>query len=336
MKYFLLLLMLSYTFQKECPYQLVWSDDFNGASLDTLSWNYDTGDKWYNNELQAYSKNNVYLENGNLVIEAKRENLLTKSYTSGRINSSGKRHFTYGIFEARMKFPKGKGFWPAFWLWPESYNVNSYKEIDIMEAIGDLPRTIFSTCWMGPESNLKMISKEFNMAVNYDEDYHIYSAEWTPGEIAFAVDGEIFHRCKSSDSSLWGFDNLSEAKFHIILNLAVGGDWPGSPTTSTIFPSKMYVDWVKVYQNKAISGTSSKIALETEACEGDYLAPHLKNGVNFLKSVGKVKTDTLDVLKLASKNECCEKCSKDEKCVGFKFGKNKCQLLSEEKKESLE
>lgn len=101
MKSFILLLLISYTLQKNCPYKLVWSEEFNGASLDTLSWNYDTGDQWYNNELQTYAKNNVYVENGNLRIEARRETALSKSYTSGRINSAGKRYFTYGKFEAR-------------------------------------------------------------------------------------------------------------------------------------------------------------------------------------------------------------------------------------------
>ena len=137
MKYFILsLLISSYLLRTECVYKLVWSDEFNGNTLDTSVWNYDTGDQWYNNELQGYTPSNVYVQNGNLRIEAKRETYMSKSYTSGRINSMHKKFFTYGRFEARMKFPTGTGFWPAFWLWPESWIESSYREIDIMEAVG--------------------------------------------------------------------------------------------------------------------------------------------------------------------------------------------------------
>lgn len=250
MKFFYFLLCFGIlNWEIRCVYHLVWADDFDGNTLDSSIWNIDTGDKWYNNELQAYTPTNIFLENGVLRLEARREAFLTKSYTSGRINTEHKKYFTYGRFEARMKFPTGTGFWPAFWLFPENYDAGNYREIDIMEAIGSNPKTIYSTCWAGKEGQLKSVSAEYSFPNTYDLDYHVYFAEWKPGNIDFGVDGKVILSCSDKNLPSYTYDDLATAKFHVILNLAVGGNWPGSPTSNTIFPSNMYVDWVRVYQD---------------------------------------------------------------------------------------
>ena len=335
MKYFVLFLILfSYILDSQCVYKLVWSDEFDGCALNTNAWNFDTGDQWYNNEMQAYSKNNVVVQNGTLLLVAKKENYLSKTFTSGRINSQLKRSFTYGRFEARMKFPTGKGFWPGFWLWPEDDSANSYREIDIMEAVGNYPKTIYSTCWMGSNDNPQMLSSEYVLSANYDKDYHIYSADWKPGQIDYAVDGVVFASCAkvNAPTGLWEFDVLKTAKFHIILNLAVGGDWPGTPSSTTVFPSSMYVDYVRVYQDDAVTGSFAKTVLmdiKVNSCEEDYTNNHLKNGVRYLKNVGKVVTSPIDNLEVETNSECCDKCGNTDKCVAFKFISGKCSLLSQ-------
>ncbi len=129
---FIIFLFASQIYLSSAAYQLVWSEEFDGTSLNTNNWSYDVGDQWYNNELQAYTSKNVYVENGMLRIEGRKESSGSKSYTSGRIKTEGKKAWLFGKFEARMKFPTGKGFWPAFWLWPDTYSTSAYREIDIM------------------------------------------------------------------------------------------------------------------------------------------------------------------------------------------------------------
>jgi len=133
MRYFLLCLILSsYILNSECAYNLVWSDEFNGTSLNAKSWNIEVTGQVYNNELEAYSASNVFVANGSLNLVARKQTYLSKKYTSGRINTNGFHSFTYGRFEASMKLPKGKGFWPAFWLYPVNDSL-PYREIDIMD-----------------------------------------------------------------------------------------------------------------------------------------------------------------------------------------------------------
>jgi beta-glucanase (GH16 family) len=401
----LIFLFLSQINFSWAAYQLVWSDEFDGTSLNTNYWSYDVGDSWYNNELQAYTANNVYVQNGMLRIEGRKENYGSKSYTSGRIKTQNKKSWLFGKFEARMKFPTGKGFWPAFWLWPDSYTSSAYREIDIMEAVGNYPKTVYSTCWYaGGESNPKSMSGEYNLPQNYDLDFHVYGAEWSPGNIDFFVDGNKFYSCsKSKTSGTW---NLDGTKLHVILNLAIGGDWPGSPSSSTIFPSSMYVDYVRVYQDNGSPApsptptpspvptpvpypvptpaptptpvplpTPTPIPLPTPTptpnpvptpipiptpmpgplptptpnpyptpipyptptpyptpspyptpnptpsndCNGYSSFSTLKNGLNYLKSVGKVKVQLLDSGKTNSEDECCNSCGDTEGCIAYRY-----------------
>lgn len=244
---------------------LVWADEFdNNGSPDSTKWNLVTGDGteqgipgWGNNELQTYTDRpeNVTVQNGILIITAKKERFEGKSYTSARINTKDLYQQKYGRFEARIKVPTGKGIWPAFWLlgdddgeklvWPQ------VGEIDIMEYLGDKPTTMFGTVHGPGYSGGTSISKEYNLANNrFDNGFHIFGIEWSPNRINFYVDGDLYQSLtqehiseETNGKGEWVFNR----PFYIILNIAVGGNLPGSPNEDTSFPQRMLVDYVRVY-----------------------------------------------------------------------------------------
>jgi beta-glucanase (GH16 family) len=230
-------------------WNLVWSDEFNGTSLDTTNWSYDTGaGGWGNNELEDYTNRtqNVAVQNGNLVITAQPESYGGANYTSGRIKSEGIRQFTYGKIEARIKLPAGQGLWPAFWLlgsnitsvnWPEC------GEIDAMEHINNNANVAGSAHWY---SNGE--ADYSNTSANLDfSQFHVYDVVWDTNNIRWYVDNQLYSTLNIS--SIPAFQN----PFFIIMNLAVGGNWPGNPDGTTQFPAQMLVDYVRVYQG---SGTT--------------------------------------------------------------------------------
>ena len=244
---------------------LVWADEFdNNGSPDSTKWNLVTGDGteqgipgWGNNELQTYTDNpeNITVQNGVLIITAKKESLEGKSYTSARINTKDLYQQKYGRFEARIKVPTGKGLWPAFWLlgdnddgrlvWPQ------VGEIDIMEYLGDKPTTMFGTVHGPGYSGGASISKEYKLANNrFDNGFHIFGVEWSPNRVNFYVDGDLYQSLtpenieeETNGEAEWVFNR----PFYIILNIAVGGNLPGSPNEDTSFPQRMLVDYVRVY-----------------------------------------------------------------------------------------
>ncbi|MFC4305060.1 RICIN domain-containing protein [Cohnella boryungensis] len=239
-------------------YSLVWSDEFGGSSINSNNWVFDIGTGsggWGNNELQYYTSRseNARIENGNLVIEAKREAYGGMNYTSARLKTQGKKSFKYGKIEARIKLPKGQGIWPAFWMlgadigtvgWPKS------GEIDIMEHINNENNTYGYIHWdvNGGHASYGGPSHTFDVT-----QYHVYSIEWTASAIKWLVDGVQFWEANIANNV-----NSTE-EFHkehfLLLNMAVGGNWPGSPNSSTEFPAKMYVDYVRVYQDGAAPST---------------------------------------------------------------------------------
>ena len=225
-------------------WNLVWNDEFD--SINTSNWTFEVGGGgWGNNELQYYTNgNNSYIQNGVLVIEARRESVGGMAYTSSRMITRGKREFTYGKIEARMAIPMGQGIWPAFWMlgtnigsvgWP------ACGETDIMEHI-NATNTIYGT-----------IHWDTNGYASYGgstnttpASYHVYTIEWTSSAIKWFVDGVQYHEANILNS-VNGTDEFHRP-FFIILNQAVGGNWPGSPNSGTPFPSRFYVDYVRVYQ----------------------------------------------------------------------------------------
>lgn len=237
-------------------YELVWSDEFDGNSLDTDIWNFWEGTA-YNNELQYYTPRatNAYLENGKLYLEAHQENYKGRQYTSARISTDSTRiGWEQGRFEARLKMPEGKGFWPAFWLmpindlgWPRS------GEIDIMEYRGNEPHTTSGAIhfWMeGCEGNSvecrKFFVEEFTQEENLSEAFHTYALEWTNEALIWYLNDQEFQRMPFSE--IEAEFNPFTGPFYIILNLAVGGDFLPNPDESTPFPQAFIVDYVRVYQ----------------------------------------------------------------------------------------
>ena len=238
-------------------WSLVWHDEFNepdGSAPNPANWGYDT-DYWpYNNEMEYYtnSPNNVRIEGGNLVIQARQEVLNgTNGYTSARLKTEDRQSWTYGRFEARIKIPRGQGMWPAFWMLGTDIETVSWPacgEIDIMENIGREPSIIHGTIH-GPDYSGE------NGVGWYDalpdgsalaDKFHVYAIEWDANGISWFVDDQKYHTVTPSD--LQGKQWVLDHPQFLLLNLAVGGDWPGQPTKQTIFPQSMLVDYVRVYK----------------------------------------------------------------------------------------
>jgi beta-glucanase (GH16 family) len=226
-------------------YHLVWSDEFNGTNVDTSVWHFETGASgWGNHEQEYYQPANATVENGNLVITAKKDNSGTHPYTSARMKTQGSRAFVYGKLEARMKLPVGLGLWPAFWMlgadvdtvpWPRS------GEIDIMEHI-NTDSIIYGTMhWF----NGKHVQSGGHLASSPAE-WHVYGIEWDADSIRWYVDNMEYHSADITKNNTEAFHH----PFFFLLNLAVGGDWPKQIINDSLLPAKMYVDWVRVYQKE--------------------------------------------------------------------------------------
>jgi beta-glucanase (GH16 family) len=246
-------------------WELVWSDEFDYAGLpDPARWGYDVGGHgWGNRELQFYTEarpENARVEGGRLIIEAHREPWQGMEYTSARLVTKGKGDWTYGRFEARARLPSGRGTWPAIWMlaterrygtayWPDN------GEIDIMEHVGFDPDVVHSTVHTrayhhsaGTQRGERIIVPTARTA------FHTYAVEWTPEEIRGYVDDRHYFTFRNerltnpdADYRHWPFD----APFHLLLNLAVGGNWGGAQgVDTTIWPQRMEVEWVRVFRRK--------------------------------------------------------------------------------------
>ena len=247
----------------EDGYALVWQDEFGGDRIDPAKWVHQTGTGteyglvgWGNNELQLYTprSENSRVEDGNLVIEARRENLLDQSYTSARLISKDLADWTYGRFEIRAKLPKTQGLWPAIWMLPTDNAYGSWPssgEIDIMELLGHTPEILYGTAHFGnsyADRNYLTGQKRLEEG-DFSQDFHVFSVEWLPDTLRWYLDDEIYHQVlrKDVEPYRWPFDK----PFHMLLNVAVGGDWPGNPDATTRLPQQMLVDYVRVYQKPA-------------------------------------------------------------------------------------
>jgi beta-glucanase (GH16 family) len=243
---------------------LVMQDEFDvDGAPDSALWSYDVGvgsgnDGWGNNELQYYTDRteNVTVENGYLLITAREESFNGSNYTSARIKSEGLFEQAYGRFEARIKVPYGKGYWPAFWLLGNDCDQNIWPqcgELDIMEYLGDQPTTIFGSAHGPGFSAGNAISKEYTLVNDrFDTGFHVFGIEWAPDYVNYYVDNVLYQQItkqdvleKTNGQGEWVFDH----PFYIILNVAIGGNLPGPPNSETVFPQTMLVDYVRVYQN---------------------------------------------------------------------------------------
>lgn len=240
--------------------KLVWSDEFSENGLpDPKKWDYDVGDHgWGNNELQYYSKadlKNARVENGILTIEAKTDPEHPKGYSSARLVTRGKAMWQYGYFEIKAKLPEGVGTWPAIWMLAEENRHGGWPkngEIDIMEHVGFDPGKVHGTVHTEAFNHSIGTQKGgFTMVENFQSEFHIYAIDWTENKIDFFIDGEKYFSFANTggDYKEWPFNQ----PFHMILNIAVGGNWGGQKgVEEKIWPQKMEVDYVRVYDRKPV------------------------------------------------------------------------------------
>ena len=243
-------------------WKLVWADEFdqpNGSPPNATNWVYDLGgDGWGNNELQTYTDRRVNsrIENGHLVIEALQEKFKgkdgkTRDYTSARLKTLGKQSWAYGRIEARMKLPRGQGIWPAFWMMGDNIRTLGWPtagEIDIMENIGKEPSIVHGTIHGPGYSGAGGIGGSYTMPDGkiIADDFHVFAIEWQTTKITWLMDDHAYFDVtpeKLPSGKKWVYDH----PHFILLNLAVGGHWPGNPNATTQFPQRLTVDYVRVY-----------------------------------------------------------------------------------------
>ena len=239
---------------------LVWSDEFDGTALDPDRWSIQVGDGcsqdlcgWGNNELQWYQSGNVEVGGGRLTITARRESAGGRDFTSARIRTLGKGDFRYGRFEIRARLPRGQGIWPAIWMLPSDESYGGWAasgEIDIVELVGHEPARVHGTLHYGgpaPANEYSGTWYELPSGV-FADDFHVFALEWEEGEIRWYVDGALYQTQTEWSSTGGPFPAPFDQPFHLVLNVAVGGNWPGAPDVSTPFPQSMEIDYVRVYR----------------------------------------------------------------------------------------
>lgn len=248
---------------KDGEWTLTWSDEFNGprgSGVDPTKWVSEVGGGgWGNQELEYYTDRltNAYLQNGNLVIQALQEKHtgvdgVTRNYTSARLKTLGRFAQPYGRFEARIQIPAGQGMWPAFWMLGDDIDKAGWPacgEIDIMENIGKEPATVHGTIHGPGYSGADGIEAPYTLPgkQHFADDFHVFAIEWDTDVVRFYVDGEVYATRRRADlppGKKWVFDH----PFFLLVNVAVGGGWPGNPDASTVFPQVMRVDYVRVYR----------------------------------------------------------------------------------------
>ena len=232
---------------------LAWSDEFTANYINSNNWSYDTGGSgWGNNELEYYtnSNKNAYTTGGYLVIEARKETMGTNNYTSARMISKDKQTFTYGRIDFRAKLPKGQGVWPALWMLGNNIGTTPWPacgEIDIMELLGHEPQKTYGTIHWGAAGGASThIGGNYSLpSLTFNDKFHLFSLKWEADKMTFLIDDVVYFTAnKSQVNGNYPFDK----PFFFIMNLAVGGNWPGNPDAATVFPQRMIVDYVRVFQ----------------------------------------------------------------------------------------
>jgi len=241
-------------------WNIVWQDEFDKDSLDLTKWSRETGGHgWGNNELQFYtdSDSNSYVENGNLILKAQvvpqgiGSSKGLRYYSSARLRTYGKGDWKYGRIEVKAKVASGQGIWPAIWMLPTDWLFGGWQssgEIDIMEHVGyDLGVVHGSVHTEAYNHKINTQRSSARKIANVDTEFHVYSIIWDKDKISFFIDDVqyfLFENDQQGNYKTWPFDQ----RFHLLINIAVGGDWPGNPDNSTNFPRKMLVDYVRVYE----------------------------------------------------------------------------------------
>lgn len=228
---------------------LVWQDEFVGDQLNTANWNYELGP--FNNELQYYKQQNTTVHNGYLIIKAKVEKMEGKIYTSSRLTTQNKKTFKYGRIDIRAMMPKGKGLFPALWMLGSTFSTLGWPacgELDIMETIGGGGRDSVTYGTAHWQFNGQHVSygghKGLQNGQVLGDEFHVYSIVWTSTEIKWYIDDVKYHTIDITPADLVPFTK----DFFFIFNVAVGGEWAGNPDATTVFPQRMVVDYVRVFQ----------------------------------------------------------------------------------------
>ena len=274
-------------------YHMVWNDEFDGDTLDESSWNREKHKVgWVNNELQEYvpSEKYAFVKDGELIIQPTKEVEPSGKicYTSGRINTQNKHDIKYGWIEARLKVPTGKGFLPAFWMMPqdEDYYGQWPKcgEIDIMEVLGNNTNMNYGTLHYG-EPHKQQQGSYMLESGNFADEYHTFAVEWEPGVFRWYVDGVQYHEVNDWFSAVNGEEEKPypapfNQPFHVILNVAVGGDWPGYPDDDTPFDDRgsMHVDYVRMFQKDSYDENVTKPVKEWHFKDADETGNYISNG----------------------------------------------------------
>ncbi|MCX2744139.1 family 16 glycosylhydrolase [Mangrovivirga sp. M17] len=279
-----MIFMVCHSVQAQCP-NIVWADEFEGTTLDLNKWSYQIGDGcaesicgWGNNELQSYQEANVTLSNGQLHITAKKERIRGKQYTSGRIRTLNKGDFTYGRFEALIKLPSGAGLWPAFWMLPTDEVYGGWPtsgEIDIMEFVGANPDETLGYMHYGATHQYQGTTYKLHNGT-FPEGFHEFAIEWEPNEVRWYVDGVLFQTKTDADLSpeIWPFNE----RFHMLLNVAVGGNL-GGEVDDSIFPATMDVEYVRVYDGFKPYITGDRVVVNA-ASSVTYKIGNISNNTN--------------------------------------------------------
>ena len=260
---------------------LVWAEEFDGTGLDFNRWEVQTGtgaqfglNGWGNNELQYYTglPDNLEVSAGMLRITARDVGFGNMDYTSARIRSAGMAAFAAGRIEARIRVPKGQGIWPAFWMLPEENHFGGWAvsgEIDIMEVVGHEPWRAHGTIHHGGSYPCNSFTGQSIDGPDLSLDFHLYAIEWEENEIRWYLDGVQYAvQTPQTTGRFWPFIR----PFHFLLNVAVGGNWPGSPDGSTVFPQTMEVDYVRVYQSEELGTVTGRRVVQAGAEAQAYRA----------------------------------------------------------------
>lgn len=243
-------------------YKLVWHDEFDGAAIDLTKWEHEVNAQGGgNNELQYYTdrSQNSWVEDSVLVIQALKEHYTgpegTREYTSARLRTRNRGDWKYGRFEIRAKLPSGQGLWPAIWMLPTDWVYGGWAasgEIDIMELLGHEPQKVYGTLHYGGEwpNNVHTGDAYSLSGGSFTTDFHTFTLDWDSTQFRWYVDDILYQTQTSWYSTGYAYPAPFDQRFHLLLNVAVGGNWPGNPDNTTSFPQRMEVDYVRVFQKK--------------------------------------------------------------------------------------
>lgn len=232
-------------------WDLIWQDEFQGNELNTNFWSYEYGtgsNGWGNNESQYYREENTTVQDGYLIIEARKQNFGGMPYTSSRIITKGAFDFQYGRVDIRAALPYGQGIWPALWMLGSNFNTIGWPacgEIDIMEIVGHEPDVLHGTAhWSNAGQHASYGGKTQLPSGTFNDQFHVFSIIWNESQIRWYLNNQLYHTLNITPAELSEFHE----KFFLIFNVAVGGNWPGYPDATTTFPQRMIVDYVRVFQ----------------------------------------------------------------------------------------